>query len=568
MKKIIKLYLCSNYLLFFNNSHAVHCQSTQFEVPTVKQIQLSENSEAYINFKTGFDKIKMYTKDKNFSNASYAELINLKTKVYKKYYAIDSPVGLQKPKISNSNEYFINDNYQGDSDLKIIKNVSNEKILRSDLYILNIYSYNRRKDLIKTNEYINKYYEISKNYNVKSKIYVTDKFDSINQNYLFKTNYTIIENINKNDDIYTFISNQSKFIPIKANENNSELFPINEVLNRFTGTNGTYYLHIALPKEAVDTNQWLFTKEASSYRISPDGIIKGPEISKYKISEGEIHPVDIITIELNEAKKQYQLYNSLMIKQENTQANKNAIYQIKFDKPSSFSQPRILNIENNRGNKHFENLKNAVKRIREKIADKNETTFLVNDSSKSEEIRKRYLDGLNSSTPGSKKTIAYAIYENLKQSDKIEKNAKFELFTVSGSNINFKNTDNENIFFSNYSGDSAKLPSFKVEDSRDFFKNEINKMQANLEKDSIIDGANKEINSNQRDADAEIKILESILNKSSNTGINTEGKLTIYSSLPVCLSCNNAFQYFNRLRPKISVEIFQVNSRDLKELYN
>lgn len=568
MKKSIKLYLFSKIFLFFDNSHAIHCQATKYDVPTVKQIQLSENSEAYTNFKIGFDKIKLYSKEKNFLNASYAELINLKTKVSKKFYAIDASAGIQQPKTSGSNEFYINDSNYGDSDLKIIKKISNEKIIKSDPYILNIYSYNHRKDLIKTSEHLNRYFEFSKNYNVKPKIYITDSINYINQYLQFKTNYAIIESINKNEEIFTFLSNQSKFTAIKANENNSDVYPISDVLNRFTGTNGNYYLHIALPKDAAKTNSWLYTKESSSYNISPNGVIPGVGINKYKISAGEIHPVDIITIELNEARKQYKLYNSIMIKQENSHSNKNAIFQIKFDKPSSFLQPQTIDLESHRGNKKFTELKNAVKVIREKISDKSETSFIVNDYSRSEEIRKRYLDGLNSSTSGSKKTIAYAIYENSRINNSENFSDKIEFYTVSGSNISFKNEENSKIVFANYTNENTKLPSFKVEDTRDYFKNEINKLQANLEKDSIIDGANREINSNQRDADAEIKILESILNKTENTGIKTEGKLTIYSSLPVCLSCNNAFQYFNRLRPEVKVEIFQINSKDLKNLYN
>ena len=72
-------------------------------------------------------------------------------------------------------------------------------------------------------------------------------------------------------------------------------------------------LHVIVPKEAADVNSWFYDRNASHYKISQDGVIQNVGIKNIKSQKGKYIP-DIISIELKEVRKQYKLYNSLMIK--------------------------------------------------------------------------------------------------------------------------------------------------------------------------------------------------------------------------------------------------------------
>ncbi len=572
--KIISILL---FLLFFLNhkisSYAVSCQFTTESSITTKQIQVNQDSEALKYFKIAFEKIQTATKNPEIKNAAYAELINTKNNGVKKYYALFPADSFQHSKNTAKNELYLNSNTNENPDLKIIKQIATETLDKDTYYILNLYILTQESNYNEAHKYIKTNFNPYKSNKIKVKIYTANNTQMLQEKVQYKTNYAIIENSNKNDELYTFISTQEQFKIVKANMNdNINLFSISDALNRYTGSEQiNYYLHVIVPKEATDVNSWFYDRNASHYKISQDGVIQNVGIKKYKVSEGEVHPVDIISIELKEARKQYKLYNSLMIKKEDQQNNKSVIYQLKFDKPSSFLEPKNIILDNNNGKHTFNKFKLAVNEIRSKISNVNETSFTGIENSKKEESRKKYINGLNYYSDSSRKTVAYATFEATKKATNLN-NEYFlipsEFYSISGSAIIFKNTDSSKKYFANYNYNNHKLPSFKVEDSNDFFKTEINQLQANLEKDKLIDGAAREIRSNQRDADAEIKILESFIEKTEKIGNKTEGRLVVYSSLPVCLSCKNAFNYFSRLRPAVKVEIFQVQPRNLKELYN
>ena len=568
MIKNLSFYSIPLVFIFQPKALPVQCHITEEQIPTIKQIPLSNESEAYRGYKVALDKIKNHAKNKNIISAAYAELINIKRKEVKKYYAVQSEDGFNNVKNSGFNEVYINEMRTEDPDSKIINRISKDNIQKNEQYILNIYSYNNKKLPNKTNDYLQNFYKNTKQYNIKSKIYLSSNSDLILEKSQYNTNYAIIENISKNDELYTFISKQKEFIPVKSNTNGANLFPISDALTKFTGAESVYYLHVLVPNKANQVNSWFHNRETSSYKLEADGFIQNIGVKKYKIKEGEIHPVDVVSIDLNEAKKQYKIYNSLLIKKEDLQNNKSAIFQIKFDKPSSFIEPKNIIADTPLGKKQFDTFKAALDKIRIKIKNPVETTFTGNDKTSVEDLRKKYLNDLTLSNNGNVKTIAYAILELSTKSTPLVGEIPIEYFTVSGTNIKFNNNEKTKQYFVNYSAENTKLPAFKVEDTNNFFLNEINSLQSNLEKDKLIDASNREINTNQRDADAEIKILETLLNKTEKSGINTEGKLIIYSSLPVCLSCTNAFHYFNRLRPDLKVEIYQVMPKNLKDLYN
>ncbi|WGL58877.1 deaminase domain-containing protein [Pigmentibacter sp. JX0631] len=566
MKKNIAIYYIPLGFIFQQQALPMQCQITEKQIPTIKQIPLSNESEAYRGYKVALDKIKNHAKNKNIIGASYAELINVSKKQVKKFYAVHSEDGFNNVKNSAFNEVYINEMRREDPDLKIINRISKETLQKNEQYILNIYTYNHRLGMNKTNEYLQNFYKNTKQYNIKSKIYLSSNTDLVLEKTHFNTNYAIIENTANNNELYTFISKQSEFIPVKSDTKGANLFSINDALTKFTGADSVYYLHVLVPTIASEVNSWFHNKQTSSYKLEQDGQILNYNIKKYKISAGEIHPVDIISIELKEAKKQYNLYNSLLIKKEDAQNNKSAIFQVKFDKPNSFIEPRNILTDTTPGKRHFDTFKAAFDKIKVKIKNPLETTF--KEKHLVEESRKKFLSELNPLNKTKIRTVSYAVLELSTNSSTLIGEIPNEYFTVSGSNITFKNNENSKQYFANYTNENTKLPAFKVEDKNNFFLNEVNSLQSNLEKDQLIDSSLREINTNQREADAEIKILETLLNKTEKTGINTEGKLTIYSSLPVCLSCTNAFHYFNRLRPEIKVDILQIHPKNMKELYN
>ncbi len=573
MKIINRLLFLVFFLVFQISGFAVSCQFTTDSSITTKQIQLTQDSEAFKFFKIAFEKIQNLSKNSDIKNAAYAELVNIKKNSVKKYYALSAPEGLINTKNLGKNELFLNTNSNDPPDLKIIKQIANETLDNDSYYILNLYILSHESNYNEAHKFIKTNFNPNKSNKIKVKIYTTNNSQILQEKIQYKTNYAIIENNSKNDELYTFITTQPQFKIVKASPNdNMNLFHITDALNRYTGSEQlNYYLHVVVPKEVVNVNSWFYERNSSHYKISLDGIIQNVGIKKYKVAEGEVHPVDVMSIELKEARKQYKLYNSLMMKKEDPQSSKSVIYQLKFDRPSSFIEPKNVLLENSNGKQIFDKFKQAVGEIRTKISDSNETSFIGIENAKKEESRRKYIEGLNYKSDSSRKTVAYATFEASKKATNLN-NEYFlipsEFYSVSGSAIIFKNTDSNKKYFSNYNQSNQKLPSFKIEDSNDFFKTEINQLQANLEKDKLIDAAAREIRSNQRDADAEIKILESFLEKTEKIGNKTEGRLIIYSSLPVCLSCKNAFNYFSRLRPAVKVEIFQILPKNLRELYN
>lgn len=579
MKIIIKVSFFLSISVYGDQLYAVNCSVT------AKQIQIRQETEAYQAFKTGLDKIMRSTVSNHSNTLAYAELINIRTKEISKYYATYNSNTFKRLLNKSGNEFYVDNNVNENPDLKIIKKIAAQALKTQENYILNIFVLHQMQNYNETHQYINDF--LPKNVKIKPKVYITNKDSILYENRKLNTHYVIIDNNNySNNTIYTLISDSDKFKSINAtNSKPFSLYLMKDVINRYNVKLGKKeYLHFILPKEYSAANSWLYETPTSQFKIEYKNTIKEIGTNEYFLSSGELHQVDTISIELSEAKKQYNLYNSILVSKENSENSRNVLFQIRFDKPKTFTEEKIINLNNQNGKEKseqlkFDQLKNALFTIRDKIKNKNESQFNSNNLANDNRIRQQFLDSLSANTPESKKTISYAKYELPKiiSPEALQKtnnsNIKLEVYndypteyySISGIKIDFNNNNKSKIYFANYDHDNAKLPSFKIDDEK---LNEINLIQSSLEKDKSIDAASKDLQGNQRDSDAELKILESFLNKTSKTGFSTEGKLTIYTSLLTCTSCSNAYIYFSRLRPHVQVEVYTLTKKDQMKLYN
>ena len=397
----------------------------------------------------------------------------------------------------------------------------------------------------------------------------------------------IIQISNDHEKVFLVINDIEHFETINS-ENQNKIFEIKNDLRKYIKNPSDKYFHFIFTEasktnaEVEGLNPNLFTLEEINMGI-------------YQVKSGKILPHDTITISIREAMKQIDKRQTILINYTNSDRSKVVKYLLNFKKlyseiktnteiQAQENLPKldeeIMNTNSEQGKIEFQKFKNALLLLKETINNPEKTEMIVKSvdttgnpenvgiqlQRKKSEAREKLLRTLedkknevklNSRDHNVKKTISYAEYYLNGQKNPIKK-----FYSISGENFRFIGSDHqgENVFV-NVKKSNFNFP--YITPSENPLKNMQRILQANL---AIKEGNSLDLKET-RFSDSEAKILETFIDITNNTGVQSQGLLKIYTSKPACISCKNVYHFFKEYRPKVDLKVYTLSEFDNSELY-